>query len=58
MESYRSNGDDFIITRDALLSGFEAYQQGSGVDANHPEISPCIGRIFRLVSDSHYYRRI
>ncbi|WP_345843239.1 alpha/beta hydrolase [Shewanella algae] len=53
MESYRSNGDDFIITRDALLSGFEAYQQGSGVDANHPEISPLYREDFQGLCQTH-----
>lgn len=31
-------GDDYIITRDALLSGLEAYL--SIVAPNHPESSP------------------
>ncbi len=47
MASYRSNGDDFIITRDALLSGFEAI---SKVLVSTPTIlksAPSIGRIFK-----------
>lgn len=36
--SYASNGQDYIITRDTLLSGFEMYLQGT--DLRHPEASP------------------
>ncbi|EJU1793868.1 alpha/beta hydrolase [Salmonella enterica] len=35
--SYASNGQDYIITRDTLLSGFEMYLQGT--DLRHPEAS-------------------
>ncbi|MFT4416777.1 alpha/beta hydrolase [Fredinandcohnia humi] len=37
-DSYKKFGDDYVITRDALLSGFEAYL--SNVSPNHPEASP------------------
>lgn len=37
-ESYKKYGDDYIITRDALLSGFEAYL--SGISPEHPEATP------------------
>lgn len=37
-DSYKTFGDDYIITRDALLSGFEAYL--SNVVPEHPEASP------------------
>lgn len=37
-DSYKTLGDDYIITRDALLSGFEAYL--SNIDLEHPEASP------------------
>ncbi|VTM23249.1 Acetyl esterase [Raoultella terrigena] len=36
--SYVSNGEDYIITRDTLLSGYEIYL--SSTDASHPEASP------------------
>ncbi|NIF59813.1 alpha/beta hydrolase [Enterobacter sp. Ap-916] len=36
--SYQQNGEDYIITRDTLLSGFEAYFPGT--DVMHPEASP------------------
>lgn len=36
--SYASNGQDYIITRDTLLSGFEMYLQDT--DLRHPEASP------------------
>ncbi|WP_312471588.1 alpha/beta hydrolase [Neobacillus sp.] len=37
-DSYKKFGDDYVITRDALLSGFEAYL--SNVSPDHPEASP------------------
>ncbi len=37
-DSYRTLGDDYIITRDMLLSGFEAYL--GEVSPDHPEASP------------------
>jgi acetyl esterase len=37
-ESYQSNGTDYVITRDTLLSGFEAYL--ADTDYTHPEASP------------------
>ncbi|OEH93755.1 hypothetical protein BFG57_11255 [Bacillus solimangrovi] len=37
-ESYAKYGDDYIITRDALLSGFDAYL--SDLPREHPEASP------------------
>lgn len=37
-ESYIRNGQDYIITRDTLLSGYEIYL--NGVDRRHPEVSP------------------
>lgn len=36
--SYQQNGDDYVITRDTLLSGFEAYLPH--IDKLHPESSP------------------
>ncbi|MFC7392643.1 alpha/beta hydrolase [Scopulibacillus cellulosilyticus] len=36
--SYKKFGDDYVITRDALLSGFENYL--SNISPDHPEASP------------------
>ncbi|HEY3985123.1 alpha/beta hydrolase [Cedecea sp.] len=38
LPSYQQNGEDYVITRDTLLSGFEAYFPGT--DVMHPEASP------------------
>lgn len=38
LPSYQQNGEDYVITRDTLLSGFEAYFPGA--DVMHPEASP------------------
>ncbi|MDU2191777.1 MAG: alpha/beta hydrolase, partial [Klebsiella pneumoniae] len=38
MASYLSNGDDYVITRDTLLSGYEMYL--ASTPANHPDASP------------------
>ncbi|BFH69507.1 MAG: alpha/beta hydrolase [Paenibacillus dendritiformis] len=37
-DSYQKFGDDYVVTRDALLSGFEAYL--SELPPHHPEASP------------------
>lgn len=37
-ESYKRNGDDYVLTRDTLLSGFEAYFPQT--ELMHPEVSP------------------
>lgn len=37
-ESYTSNGEDYVITRDTLLSGYELYL--GDTDPMHPEASP------------------
>ncbi|EPJ3207179.1 alpha/beta hydrolase [Salmonella enterica subsp. enterica serovar Derby] len=37
-ESYTRNGQDYIITRDTLLSGYEMYMPQT--DLYHPEVSP------------------
>lgn len=37
-ESHKRNGDDFVLTSDTLLSGFEAYFPQ--IDFMHPEVSP------------------
>ena len=36
--SYRRNGEDYVITRDAFLTGYEAYFVE--MDKYHPELSP------------------
>ncbi len=36
--SYISNGEDYIITRDTLLSGYEMYLPAT--ESAHPEASP------------------
>ncbi|CAH5563090.1 lipase, GDXG family [Klebsiella pneumoniae] len=38
MASYASNGEDYIITRDTLLSGYEMYL--AATPATHPDASP------------------
>ncbi|SMF89922.1 acetyl esterase [Paenibacillus uliginis N3/975] len=38
-KSYDQYGDDYIVTRDMLLSGFEAYFEGN-TTPEHPEASP------------------
>lgn len=38
MASYVSNGADYVITRDTLLSGYEMYL--ASTPANHPDASP------------------
>ncbi len=38
LDSYQRNGDDYIITRDTLLSGYEDYFPD--IDLKHPEVSP------------------
>jgi acetyl esterase len=37
-ESYSRYGQDYIVTRDTLLSGYEMYL--AGVEPRHPEASP------------------
>jgi len=38
-ESYRAYGKQYVITRNMLLSGFELYLAGTGIEAEHPQIS-------------------
>lgn len=38
--SYQEYGRDFVITAEMLLSGFQCYLKGAGVERHHPEISP------------------
>lgn len=38
-DSYRTNGQHFIITANMLLSGFELYTAGVHYDETHPELS-------------------
>ena len=50
-DSYKRFGDDYIITRDALLSGFEAYF--TNVSVNHPEASPLYRDDFDGLPETH-----
>ena len=38
--SYKTNGEHFVITADALTSGFDMYTQQGLISLTHPEISP------------------
>lgn len=49
--SYEVNGDDYIITRDTLLSGYEAYFQG--LDPGHAEASPLFRQDFAGLPPVH-----
>ncbi|MCG7344743.1 alpha/beta hydrolase [Sporosarcina sp. ACRSL] len=49
--SYKTLGDDYIITRDALLSGFEAYL--SNVAPDHPEASPLFREDLAGLPETH-----
>lgn len=39
-KSYVEFGDDYVITKDMLLSGFEMYLEGTGVQTTDPRVSP------------------
>lgn len=49
--SYKKFGDDYVITRDALLSGYEAYL--SNLPINHPEASPLYRDDFAGLPETH-----
>ncbi|MGM1033719.1 MAG: alpha/beta hydrolase [Bacillota bacterium] len=49
--SYKKFGDDYVITRDALLSGFEAYL--SNLPSNHPEASPLYRDDFECLPETY-----
>ncbi|NMM53326.1 alpha/beta hydrolase [Paenibacillus aquistagni] len=49
--SYETNGDDYVITRDTLLSGFEVYL--AGLPTNHPEASPLHRDDFEGLPETH-----
>lgn len=49
--SYKKFGDDYVITRDALLSGFEAYL--SNLPPDHPEASPLNRDDFEGLPETH-----
>ncbi|SFI40232.1 MULTISPECIES: alpha/beta hydrolase [unclassified Bacillus (in: firmicutes)] len=49
--SYKEFGDDYLITRDMLLSGFEAYL--SNLPSNHPEASPLYREDFTGLPETH-----
>lgn len=50
-DSYQKNGDDYVITRDMLLSGFEAYL--SKLSFDHPEASPLYRDDFAGLPETH-----
>lgn len=49
--SYKKFGDDYVITRDALLSGFEAYL--SNLPSDHPEASLLYRDDFECLPETH-----
>lgn len=49
--SYDHNGQDYIITRDTLLSGYEMYI--SQTDPLHPEVSPLWREDFNGLPPTH-----
>ncbi|HCB1499934.1 TPA: alpha/beta hydrolase [Klebsiella michiganensis] len=51
MESYISNGDDYIITQDTLLSGYEMYLSSTELD--HPQASPLWRKDFHGLPPVH-----
>jgi acetyl esterase len=55
MASYVSNGEDYIITRDTLLSGYEMYLRDG---RQHPEASPLWREDFRPAAGAYPDRRI
>ncbi|MEJ9233043.1 alpha/beta hydrolase [Peribacillus butanolivorans] len=50
-DSYKKFGDDYVITRDALLSGFEAYL--SNISPDHPEASPLFRNDLKGLPETH-----
>ncbi|MBE8168877.1 MAG: alpha/beta hydrolase [Shewanella sp.] len=52
-DSYKVNGQDFIITSDALISGFDMYVEGSSISHTHPEISPFFRDDLKGLPETH-----
>ncbi|WP_114194828.1 alpha/beta hydrolase [Edaphovirga cremea] len=55
-QSYKTNGDDYIITRDTLLSGFEYYlgtKELGNTEKQHPEASPLYRDDFNGLPKTH-----
>ncbi|MGY0156286.1 alpha/beta hydrolase [Edwardsiella tarda] len=50
-DSYKLNGSDYVITRDTLITGFEAYYPHT--DFNHPEASPLFRNDFSGLPPIH-----
>lgn len=51
-DSYKKFGNDYVITRDALLSGFEAYLSNN-IPLNHPEASPLFRNDLKGLPETH-----
>ncbi|WDE07475.1 alpha/beta hydrolase [Thalassomonas viridans] len=52
-DSYRAYGKRYVITRDMLLSGFDLYLAGSGIDKQDPDISLLNRRDFTGLPPTH-----
>lgn len=50
-ESYKLNGSDYVITRDTLITGFEAYFPNTNFD--HPDASPLFRNDFSGLPPIH-----
>lgn len=50
-DSYHTYGDDYIVTKDMLLSGFKAYL--GDLSPNHPEASPLYRGDFAGLPETH-----
>ncbi|MBM7073752.1 alpha/beta hydrolase [Shewanella sp. 202IG2-18] len=51
--SFSVNGANFIITKEALLSGFDSYIEGTGVTQANQEISPIFSGDFDGLPETH-----
>jgi acetyl esterase len=51
--SYQENGKHFIITDRMFLSGFEMYLADTGIEKDHPEISPLLRNDFQGLPITH-----
>ncbi|MGI0115698.1 alpha/beta hydrolase [Zooshikella sp. RANM57] len=51
--SYIQNGEDYIITKDTLISGFTMYLGDTHISLKHPEISPLFRDDFSGLQETH-----